>query len=350
MSSSSTSSSTGKSGTKRKTASSSSSKIGEMMRFKRKQPDKNLISTANKPAVDYDESDDPINYQIAQGGGVASPLETRYESSPQYYPNYDPDPSSVGDVPMQINGNGNGNRMDVDVVRNTVVGVGNNAVVLVKPPTMNQIGMLHDNVRDIQLAINIITEYMNALQRNISTTTTMTTKQYFTFYEEQVNKLDYKDIMVSILNNNTVNRENFYALSNMFYNYYINLFDNIIPLAHVIVNVNYTHGKTRITSSITGFINSCAHYIVSNIKQLFGEYHSQINIPDEYYRIVIDKQHCLTNLYNFRLNDLRSILFIKHTGDNDVNTFGSRPAENSDDHVISFPIRVVYNLPNLKFE
>nr|QKO28992.1 hypothetical protein [Spodoptera exigua multiple nucleopolyhedrovirus] len=342
---SSSSSSTGKSGMKRKTASSSSSKIGEMMRFKRKQPDKNLISTANKPAGgggDDDNDDDSINYQTTQGG-----FETRYESSPQYYPNYDPDPSSSGDVTASSVAVAptNNNRMDVDVVKG-----GNNVVILVKPPTMNQIGMLHDNVRDIQLAINIITEYMNALQRNISTTVTMTTKQYFTFFEEQINKLDYKDIMVSILNNNTVNRDNFYALSNMFYNYYVNLFDNIIPLAHVIVNVNYTHGKTRISSSITSFINSCAHYVVSNIKQLFGEYHSQINIPNDYYRIITDKQHCLTNLYNFRLNDLRNILFIKHTRDNDVNTFGSRPAENTDDHVISFPIRVVYNLPNLKFD
>lgn len=340
------SSSTGKSGMKRKTASSSSSsKIGEMMRFKRKQPDKNLISTANKPGGgggDEDNDDDSINYQTTQGG-----FETRYESSPQYYPNYDPDPSSSGDVTASSVAVAptNNNRMDVDVVKG-----GNNVVILVKPPTMNQIGMLHDNVRDIQLAINIITEYMNALQRNISTTVTMTTKQYFTFFEEQINKLDYKDIMVSILNNNTVNRDNFYALSNMFYNYYVNLFDNIIPLAHVIVNVNYTHGKTRISSSITSFINSCAHYVVSNIKQLFGEYHSQINIPNDYYRIITDKQHCLTNLYNFRLNDLRNILFIKHTRDNDVNTFGSRPAENTDDHVISFPIRVVYNLPNLKFD
>ncbi|QEI03476.1 hypothetical protein [Spodoptera cosmioides nucleopolyhedrovirus] len=314
-----------------------------MMRFKRKQPDKNLISTANRPA---DEGDDSIHY-----AAVDRSPENRYESSPQYYPNYDPDPSSVGDIipPIQINNsnNGNGNnRMDVDVIKSG----GDNTVVLVKPPTMNQIGTLHDNVTDIQLAINIITQYMDALQRNVSPTITMTTKQYFTFFENQINRLDYKSIMLSILNNNTVNRENFYALSNMFYNYYIKLFDNIIPLAHVIVNVNYTHGKTRITSSMTGFINSCAHYVVSNIKQLLGEYHSQINIPDEYYRIVVDKQHCLTNLYNFRLNDLRNVVFIKHTPDNDINTFTSQPAENSDDHIISFPIRVVYNLPNLKFE
>ncbi|QNV47831.1 hypothetical protein [Alphabaculovirus altersperidaniae] len=335
------SSGAGKSGAKRKTT--ATSKIGEMMGFKRKQPDKNLISTANKP-INYDNDDDDLsNLEAAiNESSVRSPLETASSTvSAQHYPNYDPDPGSFVDdeaLPRST--------MDVDD------GLGQNGapvVILVKPPTMNQIGMLHDNVRDIQLAINIITQYMNALQRNISPTITMTTKQYFTFFEPQVNKLAYKTIMMSILNNNTVNRENFYALSNMFYYYYIKLFDNIIPLAHVIVNVNYTHGTTHISYALTGFINSCAHYVVSNIKQLFS-YQSNINISNEYYRIITDKQHCLTNLYNFKLNDLRNVLFIKHTRDNDTNTFGSEAAENSEDHVIDIPIHVSYNLPNLKFE
>ncbi|ACI47480.1 unknown [Spodoptera litura nucleopolyhedrovirus II] len=318
----------GKTGAKRKTTSSS---IGEMMRLKRKQ----------KPPATASVVED----QAAVAEAMGSP-QHQYESSPQYYPNYDPDPSSVGDMSTSAVAAAASipHQMDVEDA-----GVRNNTVILVRPPTMNQVGMLHDNVKDIQVAINIITQYMNALQNNISPTITMTTKQHFTMFENQVNKLDYRDIMVSILNNNTVNRENFYALSNMFYNYYIKLFDNIIPLAHVIVNVNYTHGKTRISAALTAFINSCAHYVVSNIKQLLG-YQNPINISDEYYRIIVDKQHCLTNLYNFRLNDLRSVLFIKHTHDNDINTFGSRPADNSDDHVISIPIHVVYNVPNLKFE
>ena len=294
------------------------------MKFKRKQPDKNAIPT---PAFDEDTFD--LENLANEPEAVSS----------QYYPNYDPDPTSYLPPPQHQN-------VDID----TNINNNNNTIVLVKPPTMNQIDTMQDNVRDIQTAINMITQYMNALQNNISPGTILTTKQYFTFQEPHVNKLDYKTIMVSILNNNVVNRQNFYALSNMFYYYYIKLFDNIVPLAHIIVNVNYTRGKTRITHSLTAFLNLCAHYVVSNIKQLFSS-ETYINIPDEYYKIITDKQHCLTNLYNFRLNDLRIIPFVKHTYDNDANTFQSESTTSDpNDHIISFPIRVLYNVPNLKFE
>ncbi|ABM45818.1 unknown protein [Spodoptera frugiperda multiple nucleopolyhedrovirus] len=297
----------GKSGSKRKPT---SSRLSEIVKFKRKQDNKPAVPTTN------DLEDDGVGLNF----DPISPI-----NSPPYFPNYDPDVSNSA--------------MDVDIRKQ---------VVFVRPPTMNQITKQYDNINDIQNAIDNITQYMDALQNNISSVK-WTTKQHFTFFENQVNKIGYKDIMISVLNNNTVNRDNFYALSNMFYNYYVHLFNNIIPLAHIIVNVNYTHNKTRITHSMTAFLNMCAHYVVSNIRQLFNS-EPTINIPESYYKIITDKQQCLTNLYNFKLNDLRNLTFIKHTPDNDVNTYTSTTASNPKDRVISFPIYVVYNIPNLKFE
>lgn len=222
-------------------------------------------------------------------------------------------------------------------------------VVFVRPPTLNQISGTTDNVRDIQRAIDMIKAYMDTLQNNIAPAK-ISTKDHFTIFERQTNKLAYKDIIFSILNNNTVNRRNFVAVSDMFYYYYIKLFDNILPIAHIIVNVNYTRNKTKITHMLTAFLNSCAHYVVSNIKQLFNVEQKNINVPEDYYRIIDSNQSTLTNLYNFRLSDLRSVLFVKHTPDNDVNKFEIVRAANPDERVIDVPIHVLMNVPRLRFE
>ncbi|AYN45056.1 se96 [Alphabaculovirus alterspexiguae] len=223
------------------------------------------------------------------------------------------------------------------------------AIVFIRPPTLNQISQFSNNYVEIQHAIDTITLYMNTLQYNIDPKNKLTAKQFFTLNENETNKLEYKDIMYSILNNNKVNRKNFYAISNMFYHYYVKLMDNLIPIAHVIVNVNYTRGKTRISHALTTFINLCAHYVVSNIKQLFNKENIS-NVSEEYLNVITTNQSLLTNLYNFRLSDLRRVLFIKHTTDNDINRFETLQAKNPEDRVINIHINVLYNLPRLNFE
>ncbi|AAZ38282.1 ORF-116 [Agrotis segetum nucleopolyhedrovirus A] len=301
---------------------------------KRKQPPKELIATPTNTGAESDDifSDteatiDDIN--ITSPRQNETPENSGGETPAKVYSNYDPQAST--DVTT----------MDVDVARASVV--------FVRPPALNQIGGMADNVRDIQLAINTIKLYMDALQNNIAPIK-MTAKLYFTMLEQHTNKLAYKDIMFSILNNNTVNERNFHAASNMFYYYFVKLFDNILPIAHVIVNVNYTRNKTKISHSLTAFFNTCAHYVVSNIKQLFNVEQTNVNVPDEYYKVIEANQTTLTNLYNFRLNDLRSVAFIKHTPDNDVNAFDSVRADNPEERVINVPIQVMMNVPRLYFE
>lgn len=322
-----------KPGAKRRASSKLSLMLGGSKR-KQAPAAKDLISTANKPETEdiFSDLESAVDESILRSPqrypdeiGESSNTPSSYEFEPNR-PVDTTEESATGET-----------KMDVDV---------RSAVVFVRPPALNQIGPLADNVRDIQTAINTIKLYMDALQNN----TAMSTKKYFTMLEEQTNKLAYKDIMFSILNNNSVNKRNFHAVSNMFYYYYVKLFDNTVPIAHVIVNVNYTRGKTNITHALTAFFNSCAHYVVSNIKQLFNVEHQLVNIPDEYYKIIDANQIALTNLYNFRLNDLRSVVFIKHTPDNDVNVYESVRANNPEERVFNVPIRVMINVPRLYFE
>ncbi|AIE47775.1 hypothetical protein pesp045 [Peridroma alphabaculovirus] len=222
-------------------------------------------------------------------------------------------------------------------------------VVFVKPPALNQIASDAANVRDVQLAINTIKLYMDALQTGIGPAS-IALKEHFTLRTEQVTKLAYKDIMFSIINNNTVNRRNFYAISNLFYHYFVKLFDNTASVAHVIVNVNYTRHRTNISDQLTAFFNLCAHYVVSNIKQLINADKSMtVSMPDEYMKVIRANQITLTNLFNFRLSDLRGIVFYKHTPDNDANTFVGEPASNREERILNVPLHVVLNVPQLYF-
>ncbi|QAT90394.1 hypothetical protein KM622_gp108 [Spodoptera exempta nucleopolyhedrovirus] len=312
-------------GKKRRSDDESNSKF--FLSTKRKQPtSKNLISTANE----FTETDleDSINESM-----IRSPVYTpNVASTSTAVPRYD---EEVVD--------------DVDMTDITRASASKATIVFIRPPTLNQISQLSSNYMEIQHAIDTITAYMNTLQYNINPTGRLTAKQFFTLNENETNKLEYKDIMYSILNNNTVNRRNFYAVSNMFYYYYVKLMDNIIPIAHVIVNVNYTRGKTRITHALTTFINLCAHYVVSNIKQLLNK-ETTSKVPEEYLNVITANQLSLTNLYNFRLSDLRRVVFVKHTMDNDINKYNTLLAKNPEDRVIDIPIHVLYNVPQLNFE
>ncbi|AIZ48671.1 asb114 [Agrotis segetum nucleopolyhedrovirus B] len=345
-------SSSGSNKTSGKRRISGTSRIMQSLGGKRKQTSKDLISTANKPTETADDIFSDVEASIDESI-IRSPISYSDEAfaaaavkgAGSAYPNYDPNPISIfeGEAEAAAASATAATETSMEVDTRTP------AVVFVRPPTLNQIGALPDNVRDIQMSINIIKLYMDALQHNIAPAY-MSVKDHFTMVEQQTNKLAYKDIMYSILNNNTVHKRNFYAVSNLFYYYFVKLFDNTVPIAHVIVNVNYTRGKTNISHAITAFFNSCAHYVVSNIKQLFNAEQQSMNIPGEYYRIIQNNQITLTNLYNFRLNDLRSVLFLKHTPDNDNNTFASKRADNCEERVINVPIHVMINVPQLYFE
>ncbi|AUV65382.1 hypothetical protein [Alphabaculovirus myunipunctae] len=190
-------------------------------------------------------------------------------------------------------------------------------VVFVKPPPLNYIPTYPLNIREIQTAINHLSAYMNALQKNIDKST-QSLKYFFTLYEDEVNALDYRNIMFAMINNNTVSRRNFNALADMFYQYYVKLFDNTVTVAHIIVNVNYTIGKTNICKMITVFFNLCAHYMISIMRGMLDATASNNKYPE--YEEVINKKHLmLTDIYNFRLTDLAGTQFFKHTPDNDVN-------------------------------
>lgn len=223
-----------------------------------------------------------------------------------------------------------------------------NDVIFVRPPLLNQVSTWPCNVTDIQNAIDRLQLYMDALQNNIAPRR-MSLKNHFTHYEPQINKLAYRDIMFAIVNHNRVHRHNFEDASNMFYKYFIKIFDHIEPMAHAIVNVNYTIGQTNISEALTAYINLCAHYVVSNISLLFNKNSTTVNVPAEYQHKIDQYQYNLTNLYNSRLVSLRGVVFYKHTSDNDVNTTPSALPDDPRDRIINVRIRVVPNDLKLNF-
>nr|QBI90263.1 hypothetical protein [Trichoplusia ni single nucleopolyhedrovirus] len=222
-------------------------------------------------------------------------------------------------------------------------------VVFITPPLLNQIASDCNNVLDIQKSIDSIKLYLDALQNNINPRVSSTLKQFLTFEDNVENVIDYATIMNAILSDKDVSRKNFYKFSEALFNYYMRIFDNVSTVAHIIVNVNYTRGKTKITHGITNFFNLCVNYIVSNITDLLEYKESQLPYnymhPNEYQRHINDYQRKLTDMYNYRLLDLQSIVFYKHTPDNDANQFVSVAARNKYYRIIDVDINVknVYN-------
>ncbi|AGC36257.1 hypothetical protein TF1A_0042 [Chrysodeixis chalcites SNPV TF1-A] len=222
-------------------------------------------------------------------------------------------------------------------------------VVFITPPLLNQIPSDCNNMLCIQKSIDSIKLYLDALQNNINSRVSNTLKQFLTFEDNIENVIDYATIMNAILSDKDVSRKNFYKFSEALFNYYVRIFDNVSTVAHVIVNVNYTRGKTKITHGITNFFNLCVNYIVSNITDLLEYKESRLPYdyihPDEYRNHIDNYQRKLTDMYNYRLLDLLSIIFYKHTPDNDVNQFTSVAATNKYYRVIDIDIHVknVYN-------
>ncbi|QEI03660.1 hypothetical protein [Rachiplusia nu nucleopolyhedrovirus] len=216
-------------------------------------------------------------------------------------------------------------------------------VIFLLAPSLNQIYSNSDNTRQIQEAIDRLASYLNRLQSNINQNISFTLKNYMTFEETQENRIDYQEIMLAILRNKDVRPENFYKFSEALQSYYFQCFDSIVPIAHVIVNVNYTRGKTKIVHSLTHFFNLCINYFVSSIFNILLEPSSVSSnniIRPEYLEHIEDMQKNITNMYNFRLVDLQNTLFYKHTPDNDDNRFESQKATLPSDVIYDVAINV----------
>ncbi|AJD80733.1 hypothetical protein [Pseudoplusia includens SNPV IE] len=218
------------------------------------------------------------------------------------------------------------------------------------PPLLNQIPGDSTNVFCIQKNIDKIKQYLDTLQNNINPLVSNTLKQYMTFEDNVENIIDYASIMNAMLSGKDVSRRNFYKFSEALFNYYVRIFDNVSTVAHVIVNVNYSRGKTKITHAITNFFNLCINYIVSNITELLEYKESYYKHPDEYQSHIDVNQRKLTDIYNNRLLDLKSIQFYKHTPDNDVNQFISVGATNKYYRIIDVDINVKNVFNYLIFE
>jgi hypothetical protein len=211
---------------------------------------------------------------------------------------------------------------------------GEGGVVFVRPIVLQPIPSVPDNVTQIQLGIDNFKMYLNALHNNVHNKRLFSLKDFFIINNELVSELKYKHIMQSIIKFQ-INSQNFLYASNMFYEYYIKLFDIIGELAHIIVNVNYTHNSTRISELLTLILNKCALYYYESIMDLIVE---KSYSSTQYYNIIEQNQSRLTNLFNIKLVSLQNILFYKHTVNNDINKKNTY----SRTTIIDIPIKVIF--------
>nr|QEE80023.1 Maco-A 136 [Mamestra configurata nucleopolyhedrovirus A] len=222
-------------------------------------------------------------------------------------------------------------------------------VIFIAAPVLNSVSMHPQNIRQIQCVIDNLQRYMDQLQKNIFHNS-MTLKQHFSDTQHKVIKLYYADIVSAIVQNNTVHAHNFHSVSEMFFNYYMGMFNVIEPIMHAIINVNYTIGKTNISQAVTHFLNVCAHYVVFLLQELINRNTTvKNNIPAQYMNDIKKRQNILTNIFNSHLLSLQSSMFYKHTPNNDdtINV-GVQPT-NYRDRIISVHLRVYRDDFKLKF-
>lgn len=239
---------------------------------------------------------------------------------------------------------------------NRVIELGalNQKIIYILPPSLNQIHSTCDNIRQIQQTIDKLKSYLNRLQSNVDQNLSFSLKNYMMFEEPQENRIDYQEIMLALLREKDVNSKNFYKFSKLLHSYYIQCFDSIVPIAHVIVNVNYTRNKTKITHSITHFINLCVNYVVSSVRVLLSSSGTALSpvsqsIRAEYLEHIQETQKYITNYYTYKLVELTNTVFYKHTPDNDDNRFESHQAVLPSDHIYDIPIYVLMVSNKLNF-
>ncbi len=212
-------------------------------------------------------------------------------------------------------------------------------LIMIVAPGLNQIISSFDNTPQIQQSINRLKAYLDKLQKNINGPTATSLKNYMIFEDIQENRIDYQEIMLALLRHRNVKAKNFYKFSEAIKSYYYKCFDSIVPIAHVIVNVNYTRDRTKIAHSLTHFFNLCVHYVVSSINILLTNTETAA-IQDKFIEHIKITQEEITNMYNFRLLDLHNVVFYKHTPDNDENRYESYQASLPSDIIYDMPITV----------
>ncbi|UJZ89051.1 hypothetical protein QKV36_gp103 [Erannis ankeraria nucleopolyhedrovirus] len=192
-------------------------------------------------------------------------------------------------------------------------------VLFVVSPTLNQLNGRGNDFHTLQSNIYSLTKYMKSL-----TSENKSVKTYFVFGENYDNKkLEYSDYMNNILKFKVKNT-NFFHYSNMIYNYYISLIQNLQSFAAIAVNVNYTQNKSQISEMLTYYINLCVGKYTNFLNEMFQNKNVQRPDIDESVKQKIathieKRQQVLHNVFNFNLVNLQGYTFYKLTDDNDFN-------------------------------
>ncbi|ADB84386.1 hypothetical protein [Apocheima cinerarium nucleopolyhedrovirus] len=191
-------------------------------------------------------------------------------------------------------------------------------VLFVVSPTLNQINKQGNDFYTLQSNIYLLTKYMKNL-----TSENNSVKTYFVFSENYDNKkLEYSDYMNNILKFK-VKVTNFFHYSNMIFNYYISLIQNLQPFKAIAVNVNYTQDKSQISELLTYYINLCVGKYTNFLNEMFQNKNVQRPDMDEIEKLRIKThikkcQQMLHNVFNFNLVNLQGYTFYKFTNDNDI--------------------------------
>ncbi|QHB21689.1 orf30 [Artaxa digramma nucleopolyhedrovirus] len=200
-------------------------------------------------------------------------------------------------------------------------------VVFVTAPILNQMRNTCADAYVVQQNIDIMTVYMQHLQINKKSLR----DSFIIDANYPSDYLMYKDCVDMVLKY-PLKESNFYKYSDMIYNYYVTMIQNLHSLATIAVNVNYTTGESQISRLLTHFINLCVGQFVQHIAYFLEDGNNR-NITyvrprvaesnsrlDEY---ALKKQEHLTNFYNNNLINLKGYYYYKFTPNNEnINSRG----------------------------
>nr|WUR10799.1 hypothetical protein Caab_090 [Calliteara abietis nucleopolyhedrovirus] len=270
-------------------------------------------SSTQQPPATTTTSAKSIPAAIASGSGLNLPFGTQLPPPPP--------PSS-----LQTNniggGSSNGNSRYGNVGGSGGGGV-EPKIVFVRAPILNESVNTCESAHTIQQNIDLLTQYLKSINYAGSL------KQSFVF-DQTVNShetLEYEDCMSTLLQF-PIDYENFVKYSDMVYNYYLDLMQNLHAFCTVAINVNYTFNKSKISELLTHFLNLCVWQCVQPIMVVLKEQNSKTYRQPDAAMVarltdyVTEKQEQLINVYNIKLLNLNAHKYYKFSADNDVNKNG----------------------------
>ncbi|QWO71575.1 hypothetical protein [Orgyia pseudotsugata single capsid nuclopolyhedrovirus] len=200
-------------------------------------------------------------------------------------------------------------------------------IIFVEGPVLNQVIGSCNGGAAVQHNVDVLSEYLKRINFAGSIRTAFVIN---TVHSDA--RIEYFDSMDMALRF-PVNAKDFFKYSNMVFNCYTKLIDNLHSLATVAINVNYTVDKSPISNLLTFFINACVGQFTQPITAALERQTIVRNAIDEKLNgklreYAVNRQDKLLNYYNRALAGIQAYEYFKFTPNNDANVEYNKTTDN----------------------